>query len=366
MKRLPRLIFLTALPLFAALAGTACTKQEPALTTRFQAFGTQIDLTVIGTDPASFEDISSLIEADFAQLHQTWVAWKPGPLGRVNELLPTGKRIAVPPSVLPLIQRGIDFAEKTDNLFNPAIGKLIELWGFHRTHPEQASPPSAAEISRLIAANPRMSDLELDGIFLRCRNPEVKLDFGGFGKGYGVDLAIAHLRQLGVHNAIVNAGGDLRAIGTRAGLPWRVTIPRSTGAGVFATVDVRGDESVFTAGSYERHYMRGGKRYHPVIDPRTGYPAEAAAAVTVLYPEAMTADAAATALLIAGPKEWHRIARSLGLRYVLLTEENGTVHMSPEMAARIQFVEQPGSIVTSPPLSVEAHRPTDATRSTEG
>ena len=72
MKRLPRLIFLTALPLLAALGGTACTKQEPALTTRFQAFGTQIDLTVIGTDPASFEDISSLIEAESWRVLTPW------------------------------------------------------------------------------------------------------------------------------------------------------------------------------------------------------------------------------------------------------------------------------------------------------
>ena len=70
-----------------------------------------------------------------------------------------------------------------------------------------------------------------------------------------MDLAIRHLRDLGVKNAIVNAGGDLRAIGSRAGHPWRVAIRRPSGGGVFATIDVQGDESVFTSGDYERFFI---------------------------------------------------------------------------------------------------------------
>ena len=113
----------------------------------------------------------------------------------------------------------------------------------------------ADQIDRLVAADPRMSDLILDGIRLYSTNPAVQLDFGAFGKGYAIDLAIRHLRDLGVKNAIVNAGGDLRAIGSRAGHPWRVAIRRPSGGGVFATIDVQGDESVFPSGDYERNFV---------------------------------------------------------------------------------------------------------------
>jgi FAD:protein FMN transferase len=333
---------------------------DPAFTARMHAFGSRIDLTIVGVDQATAERVSAIIEADFALLHKIWHAWTPGPLGRVNQLLPSGERFVVSASVLPLIQRSMELAARSDNLFNPAIGRLVTLWGFHNTDPEQSQVPAARDIAKLVAANPRMSDLELDGIYLRSRNPAVELDFGAIGKGYGVDLAIEHLRQLGIRNAIVNAGGDLRAIGSRDGLPWRITIRRPSGAAVFATIDVSGDESVFSAGIYERNFTRGGKTYHHALDPRTGYPAAGTRAVTVLHGDAVTTDAAATALLIAGPRDWHRIAKAMGIRYVLLVGEDDVVYVSPEMATRIQFMEQPAHLVVSAPLAEKPASPVQA------
>ncbi len=273
-------------------------------------------------------------------MHRAWHAWDPGPLGRVNRLLPTGKPFAVPPSVLPLIELGQIYSTQSGDLFNPAIGKLVQLWGFHSDIPEDQPPPPTAAIEALVKAAPRMADLELDGIMLRGRNPSLQLDFGAFGKGYGIDLAVAHLREMGIENAIVNAGGDLRAIGDRAGNPWRIAIRRPDGQGVFAVIEVSGDESVFTSGDYERNFQYGDKSYHHIIDPRTGYPAEGAHSVTVLYGDAVTADAAATALFVAGPEGWQRVARNMGLRYVLLMDEAGTLHMTPAMSKRVRFLDQ--------------------------
>ena len=190
----------------------SCKPQEPAYTTRFTAFGTRIDLTVIGIDRDTFDHVSSAIQSDFAFMHNAWHAWDPGPLGRVNQLLASGEEFAVPPSVYPLIQQGQTLAARSRDLFNPAIGHLIEAWGFHTNDPQQYKVPDPEVIARLVKANPRMADLVLKGILLRSTNPTVKLDFGGFGKGYGIDLAIDHLRELGVNNAIINAGGDIRIV----------------------------------------------------------------------------------------------------------------------------------------------------------
>lgn len=328
----------------------ACDSQEPAYTTRFLAFGTQIDLTLIGVDRSRFDRISKAIEADFADMHAAWQAWEPGPLGRVNQLLPTGKTFSVPPSIYPLIQQGKALSTQSGELLNPAIGSLIALWGFNRGDPTGSQPPSDAEIERLVAANPRMSDLVLEGIQLHSTNPAVQLDFGTFGKGYGVDLAVRHLRDLGVENALVNAGGDLRAIGTRAGHPWRVAIRRPSGGGVFATIDVSGDESVFTTGDYERNFVFEGRTYHHVIDPRTGRPARGTRAVTVVHRDAATADAAATALFIAGPDAWESVAKAMGIRFVLLLDSNGVLHMNPAMAQRIKLLDLDVETRVSAPL----------------
>ncbi len=344
--------FLLLLVSGVALALSACSPQQPAGTARFLAFGTLIDLTVIGVEDRAFDRISAAIQNDFAYMHKAWHAWDPGPLGRVNQLLPSGKPFAVPPSVLPLIETGKQLAEDSGHLFNPAIGRLIALWGFHSEEMDPGSLPSAEEVERLVRANPRMSDLIIEGIMLRCTNPAVQLDFGGLGKGYGIDLAIQHLRELGVENAIVNAGGDLRAIGSRDGHPWRIAIRSPTGSGVIGTLETRRDESVFTSGNYERYFTRGGKTYHHIIDPRTGYPARGVRSVTVVHREATVADAAATALFVAGPEHWHRIAQQLGIGFVLLVDEQGILHMNPAMAQRLQLLDPADhEIRLSPPLT---------------
>jgi FAD:protein FMN transferase len=336
--------------LVLALALAGCAQETPIFTARFEAFGSTVDLSIVGVDEATAQRASSAIERDLRQLHEDLHAWEPGPLGYVNEQIPTGKPFVVPPSLLPIIREGQRLAAASENLFNPAIGKLIELWGFHADTPKCQPPPPAKQIERLVKSNPRMSDLHLDGILLRSDNRDVRLDFGAYGKGYGIDLAIGHLRELGVRNAMLSAGGDLRAIGSRAGQPWRIPIRRGGGHGVLAVIEVRGDESVFTSASHQRNFVYEGKTYHHIIDPRTGHPAEGTQSVTVIHTDAATAGAATTALFVAGPESWYRIARGLGVRHVLLVDGTGTVHMSPSMAERVQLLDKSTEIELSPPL----------------
>jgi thiamine biosynthesis lipoprotein len=328
----------------------SCERTAPPINTRFLAFGTLVDLTISGVSPEQAEMATAAIEKDFAEMHQAWHAWDPGPLGRVNRLLKNDQSFAAPPSVLELIRLGKSLSAASDNLFNPAIGHLIDAWGFHRDDPEGHRPPMQELIDKLLQQNPRMSDIEIDGINLRCRNPAVKLDFGAFGKGYGIDLAVAHLRELGIHNAILNAGGDLRAIGSRGDRPWRIAIRDASGSGVLGTIETRADESVFTSGDYERHFIWEGKRFHHIIDPRTGYPAVGTASITVLHTDAVTADAAATALFVAGPDGWYELAKRMEIRYVLLIDSEGTLHMNPAMQQRLQLAEDKHKVHISPPL----------------
>ncbi len=335
--------------LLAPLMLMGCQVEHPAYNTRFMAFGTLVDLSIIGVDRDSAQEAARALEQDFAFMHQAWHAWDPGPLGRVNRLIAKGEDFSVPPSVLPLIRLGKLYAEQSGGLFNPAIGRLINLWGFHTDAPEYRPPPPPEAIRTLLKSSPDMADLELDGIMLRSTNLEVQLDFGGFGKGYGIDLAIAHLREMGIHNAIINAGGDLRAIGDRGGRPWRIAIRRPSG-GVLAIIEVSGDESVFTSGDYERNFVYEGKTYHHIIDPRTGYPAQGSRSLTVLHTDAATADAAATALYVAGPNDWITVALAMGIKYVLLMDDTGTIHMTPAMARRVEFMDQEPDIKLSEPL----------------
>ena len=342
---------LAGLLLLTGLGG--CDRTDPVFNDRFLAFGTLMDLSMIGISRDKARAVSEIVEQDFDYMHKAWHAWDPGPLVRTNELLAEGKWFAAPPSVLPLLKRSQALSAASGDLFNPAVGRLVGLWGFHGDSPKCHKPPPADRIAELVAEHPRMSDIEVDGFRLRSKNPAVQLDFGAVGKGYGIDMAIDRLRELGVQNAIVNAGGDLRAIGSRDGHPWRIAIRSPTGGGVFAFVEVQGDESVFTSGNYERFFTWKGERYHHIIDPRTGYPARGSSSVTVIHSDATTADAAATALFVAGPEHWHEVAARMGIRYVLLVGEDGTVYMNPAMRDRVQLLEVDRKIEISEPLPGE-------------
>ncbi len=344
----------TTVALLLTLLVAGCQRADPVYNGRFLAFGTLVDLTISGVPHERAEAARTIIEQDFQQMHRAWHAWDPGPLGRVNLLLETTLPFSAPPSIIPLIIRGQELSARSNGLFNPAIARLIGAWGFHRDDPDGHHPPSPKTIARLLRQNPQMSDILLDGIQLRSTNPSVKLDFGAFGKGYGIDLAIRHLRELGIENAILNAGGDLQTIGSRNGRPWRIAIRHPSGDGVIATIESKGDEGIFTSGDYEKNFTWKGKRYHHIIDPRTGYPATGTTSVTVIHPDATTADAAATALFIAGPAQWHQVAERMGIRYVLLIDSEGTLHMTPGMKERLTLLDRKKRIRISSTLNLQA------------
>jgi thiamine biosynthesis lipoprotein len=323
----------------------------PVYTIQFFAFDSAVDLSIVGTLREDAQAAAAEVEQDFRFIDRALHAWEPGPMIRVNELLATGEPFAAPPSLLPVIRKSQVLALQSDNLFNPAIGHLQSLWGFHAEEPECRPPPSAQAIKRLVEAAPTMADLYQDGIMLQSDNPAVKLDFNGIATGYAMDLAIENLRGRGIRSALINAGGNVRAIGDRAGRPWRIPIRRATGTGVLGIIQIRGDASVFSTGAFARNFIHDGKTYHNVIDPRTGYPADSVLSVTVLHGgSAAVAEAAANAIMVAGLPRWHEIAKRMGIQYVMLIDDAGTLHMNPAMAKRLELLDANTDIALGPPL----------------
>jgi thiamine biosynthesis lipoprotein len=339
-----------ALLLLAALGG--CGSADHVYQDQFLTMGTVFNLEIYGIDDDKGQEISRILQKDLEYMNFAWHAWKPGSLGRVNQLLASGGEFSVNPSVLPLIVESRRLYHSSQGLFNPAIGGLIGMWGFHSDDPSQAKPPSDAAIRDYMKHEPTMDDIEIDGIRARGLNPQLRLDFGAFAKGYAVEQLLARLREMGVENAIINAGGDLKAIGSHGSRPWKVAVRDPKSDGIVGSIEVSGDTSVFTSGNYERYFKKDGKRYAHIIDPRTGYPAQGTASVTVIDDNAAHADAAATALYVAGPDKWWEIARSMGIKYVMLIDDQGTIYMNPAMAKRIQLEPKfQSGVKLSKPLS---------------
>ncbi len=325
------IIILTSLPL-------SCSKPpQQHHKTQFMALGTLVTVSLWDVDDELAAKAISAVESELNHVSMTWHAWQPSTLTKINDALATGATIPADPATLSLLSRARDLARRSDQLFNPAIGKLIALWGFQSDDRPDAPPPPKAEIERLLANLPDMNNLIIEKQTLRSTNMDLKIDLGGFAKGFAVDQAISSLQEMGIKNAIVNAGGDLRAIGAHGERPWRIGIRDPQSAGIIATIDTGDDESVFTSGNYERFFTYDGVKYHHIIDPRTGYPAVGTLSATVIHSDASTADAAATALLIAGSENWQKIARQMGVSQVMLIDSKMRIHMTPEMNQRVYF-----------------------------
>jgi thiamine biosynthesis lipoprotein len=321
------------------LAGCDNTR-EPVFHDQYLAFGTLIEVTFYGVDPAHAATVSTEIERQFMAWHHDWHAWEPGPLTATNARLATLQAFTPEAALLPLLAEANRLSRLSNHLFNPTIGKLIALWGFQGNPLPAGSYPDPATIRQWLERAPTVDDVSIEGAQIASRNPQVAYDLGAFAKGYAIDRLIEQLRQRGIQNAIINTGGDLCAIGTRGKRPWNIGIRHPRKEGILARIKTSGDTCVFTSGDYERLFEVDGKRFHHILDPRTGYPATGASAVTVVHENAATADAAATALFVAGVDEWQAIAQRMGIDRVLLVDSTRVIHMTPAMQSITGLSEQ--------------------------
>ena len=337
----------------ATLCVTGC-GQPPGTSYEQQlfAFGTLVDITLYGVEPAQAREAVQAVDALFQRQHHDWHAWQRGALDDLNRAIGEGRSVETDTSIVDLVKLGQRFERLSGGLFNPAIGHLLKLWGFQQDEPNRA-PPDQDSIQRWLEAAPSMSQLHISGSRISSDNQAVKLDFGGFAKGYSVALAVDLLEKRGIRNLIVNVGGDLCLRGRHGERPWRIGIRSPDGQGVLASMDLEGSHCVFTSGDYERYFEFNGKRYSHIIDPRSGYPAVGTRSVTVLADDASLADAAATALFVAGPEQWPDIARSMGVRDVLLVDTPGGAQVTDRLRDLVHFEEPPSSIET---VSLESPR----------
>ena len=348
MKR-PGVFFLS---LCLILGSTGCTQDAHREFNRtILKFGTLIDITLYDVEPNLAEKALDQLETNFNQYHANWTSWQDSPLTRANEKLALGEPVDIDASITQLIQRSQILSRSSHGLFNPGINRLIGLWQMHRSGEPDIRPPEPQAIHDLLKTKPTMDDLELEGQTLRSRNPAVQLNFGAFAKGYAIDLSFDYLKTLGIHNAVINAGGDLSVRGRHGDRPWKIGIRHPRKEGSFAWLEAQDGESIVTSGDYERFYIYKEHRYHHILDPRTGYPAEGSTSVTVIHHNAGTADAAATALFVAGPEQWQDIAKSMGIEYAMLIDDKNNIYMTHKMAKRVHFnQDQSGRIIISEPL----------------
>ncbi len=295
------------------------------------AMGTIVSITVRGVGREFLEAVARELFREIERLEAVLSEWREdSSLSAVNRA--AGARpVPVPPELLEVVAIAGEASAATGGAFDATWRPLADLWRFdgERRHPPAAR---AVEARRALVDYRNVEvDARAGTVFLRRRG--MRLGFGGVAKAYIAERAAAIASAAGVQGVLVDAGGDVVARGGNGGRPWRIAIrhPRSPGAAL-ATVELR-DRSIATSGDYESFFAVGGRRYHHILDPRTGYPATACQSVTVIAPSGALADALATGLFVLGPERGTSVAASKRGVGALFVAANGAVHVAGCAAA---------------------------------
>ncbi len=329
---------------------TACSR-TPLQEQQAYVFGTRVEVIVVSTEAETGRKAIAAVLREFDRLHRTYHAWQESELTALNDAIAAGKPHTVSPELANFVREAQAFSQQGDHLFDPGIGELIKLWGFQADE-FAAQLPDPAAIKAWLAAHPSVADLKVDGTTVTSRNRHVRLDFGGYLKGVALDRAAAILHQDGIHNALINIGGNILALGSKEGKKWRVGIQHPRQPGPLATVTLDDGEAIGTSGDYQRFFEVDGQRYAHLLDPLTGYPANHTEAVTVLIPAIPKAgtlsDATSKPIFIAGTDGWRKMAHQMNVGLVLRVDREGKIFATEALRQRLDFIGQSPEITVVP------------------
>jgi thiamine biosynthesis lipoprotein len=249
-----------------------------------------------GTGASEVEQALRDAEAELRAVEARMSVWlQESEISRLNRAA-AGTEISLARETMDVLRAARDAHGQTEGAFDVTCGPLIELW---KQAGGRGRLPSQAQVDGARAAS-SWDWIELhDGLAIKRRG-EFRVDLGGIAKGYAIDRAVGVLRRSGAGAGLADVGGDLRCFGHPADRDgWPVDIKDPFGSGTFGTL-LASDVAVCTSGNYARFTVIEGERYSHIIDPRTGWPADATPSVTVIAADAMTADIWATALSVLG------------------------------------------------------------------
>lgn len=310
------------LALAVCCTGCAFSQEDDFCERTEELMGTFVRVKIYGADNA---DPDAALDAAFARAKELELIFSPtmdgSELGAVNASA-FSQDTAVSEEFRFLLEESLYYAELSCGAFDCTIGGLIDLWGIGT---EDARIPSDTEIqSVLLSADTEPVTIHPDGT-IRFADERVQLQFGAIAKGYIADEMKAVLLDHGIRNGILSLGGNVLTIGEnpvkQSGWVIGITDPFDPEQ-ITATLSAE-DASVVTSGNYERYFEENGVRYHHILDPETGYPADSGLiSTTIIAESSLTCDALSTAAYVLGAKDGMAlIERMDGVEAVFITED---------------------------------------------
>jgi thiamine biosynthesis lipoprotein len=310
-----------------------------------KAMGTRVTLAGYTTASLGPVEVNRALRAahdEIKRIEVLMTTWQPtSEVSRINAA--AGKSaVKVGRETLGVVAKSVWISELSEGTFDVTFASMGKLWSFDEDL-SQAIPDAALLETARKKIDYRKIVIDDAASTVMLASADTKINLGGIAKGYAIDQAAKVLRSAGLASFFAQAGGDLYVEGRKPnGEPWRVGVrdPRGADGVFFALLPVE-NHAFSTAGDYERAFVKDGKRYHHIIDPRTGYPATASRSVTIWAKDALTADAIDDAVFILGPEKGIALVESLPDCGAVIVAADNSVHVSSRLKNLVQILRQP-------------------------
>jgi thiamine biosynthesis lipoprotein len=323
--------------IIAIWAITSCSEANKTITQSKKLLGTKVSITVIADQVTGSSAINAAFD-EISRIERDLSIYKPeSRLSYVN-LKASTKPVKLDDEVLDLIKLSVDISKKTGGAFDITFASMGKLWDYRN---DKFTPPSISDVKKILPAfsykNILIDENEKTVMFL---NPLTKIGLGGIAKGYAAKRAISVLKSFGIKNGIVACAGDIQVFGNNNAKPWLVGIKHPREDSLIGTIDLNSYESISTSGDYERFKFYKGKRFHHILDPKTGTPSDSGLiSATVICSEPSYTDAYSTAIFVMGLKSAEDFLEREKSLSVILIDENLTVYVSGSLKGRVSIKE---------------------------
>lgn len=326
---------------------SACHPSPKLYSQTTYVFGTKVDITIADLPEDIAKKHIAILFRDFDRMHERLHAWEKSDLNKINKGFSKGQIMPIDSEFKAWLQDAQSLAKLSDHLFNPAAGQLIATWGFHQDTFVGSLPPAAS--IKAWQKNPsKMNQLIFTEDTVQSLTPHLSLDMGGIAKGWALDRASAYLQHHKVCCALINVGGNILALGTKNGSPWKIGLQDPRAPEAMASITLQDGEAIGTSGDYQRYFLYQNQRYSHLLDPRIGQPAQGIMSSTVITAKSKNAgtlsDVATKPLFINGVSTAPYYLQKLGIQDALIITTDNIAYLTPSMAKRIQWLRKPKKI----------------------
>lgn len=237
------------------------------------------------------------------------------------------------PEILEVVSIALEISKKSGGAFDITISPLTQLWGFYGDSPRLPHDRDIRECLNRIG----YKNLVIRNGRLEKRTRDLRIDLGGIAKGYNVGEALRVLRANGVTSALIDAGGDVCALGRKGSMLWKIGLRNPREKEILGYVEIE-NMAVMGSGDYERFFMAKGKRYHHIFNPKTGYPVRGLSGINLFHPDPMLADAWCTALFVMGQEKGLEFVEKMPDTEAVMITSSGEVVCSSGLENKIKQV----------------------------